>query len=276
MGKLILCSGERTKRPYGFNSSGVRIYSIEELCYYLYHHVYLIEENMFTQDLFDWIGSELRLPARAKKLKELRSRNADLKTIVTVILCSADYYSEYEIKSLLKTLDDVAGMPPVKRNCIKADNCLKNKNYMEAAAEYERIINSKEAAELSPEEYGDVYHNLAVAKVHISGLKEASRLFSEAYARNHREESLRQYLYTLLLLDNRETFLDKAEEYQAGEELKQSIRDYFSAKEKEAMDSELMDTVEKLRKRKASGKMEEFKKMTDEILDTWKATIRQI
>ena len=42
---------------------------------------------------------------------------------------------------------------------------------MDAAVEYERIINSMEATELSPEEYGDIYHNMAVAKVHTVGLK---------------------------------------------------------------------------------------------------------
>lgn len=276
MGKLILCSGERTKRPYGFTSGGVRIYSIEELCYYLYHHVYLIEETMFSEDLFDWIGSELKLPERAQKLKQLKSRNSDLKTIVTVILCSADYYSENEIKGLLKVLDDVVGMPPVKRNCMKADSYLKNKNYMEAAAEYEKIINSKEAAELSPEEYGDIYHNLAAAKVHISGLKEASRLFCEAYVRNHREESLRQYLYTLLIADNEAEFLEKAEEYQASGELKQEILDYIRQKENEAMNSELMGIAEHLKERKSHGKVSEFRKMTEDIIDGWKATVRQL
>ena len=276
MSKLILCSGERTKRPYGFAQAGIRIYSIEELCYYLYNHVYMITEEMFCNDLFDWIETELKLPERAQKLKQLKKQKSDLKTMVTVILCSADYYTEYEIKVMLKLLDDIIGMPLIKRNCIKANNWLRNGQYLDAATEYERMINSMEATELSPEEYGDIYHNMAVAKVHITGLKEASKLFYQAYERNHRENSLRQYLYTLRLSNNDMGYLDKAEEYQVSEELKDSITEFLEQKENEAEYSEQRKEIEYLKQKKAKGKMKEYYKMTDDIIDSWKSKIRQI
>lgn len=276
MGKLILCSGERTKRPYGFTSTGTRIYSIEELCYYLYHHVYLIDEALLCDDLFDWIGTECKLTDRALKLKQLKKQNADIKTMTAVIMCSADYHSEYEIKGMLRIMDEIIGMPPIKRNCIKANNCLKNQQYAEAAAEYDRIINRKEAAELSPEEYGDIYHNLAVAKIHITGLKEASGLFLQAYARNHREESLKQYLYTLLLCNNEKGYLDKVEEYRVSEELKNSISEFLKLQEENAMSSDIVNEIENLKAIKAQGKINEYNKMTGEIIDSWKSKVRQI
>jgi tetratricopeptide (TPR) repeat protein len=276
MGKLILCSGVRTIRPYVFASTGIRIYSIEELCYYFYHHVYMIDEAMLCDDLFDWIGTELKLEERAQKLKQLMKQKTDLKTMVTVVLCSADYYTEYEIKGLLKMLDEVIGMPLIKRNCMKANSCLKNRQYKEAATEYERIINSMEASELSPEEYGDIYHNLAVAKVHITGLKEASRLFCQAYQRNHRDESLKQYLYTLRLCNNDEQYLSEVEENQVSGELVRSISDFLELMEEEAKNSEQMQELLHLKKRKAQGKMGEYYKKTEEIIDSWKLGIRQI
>lgn len=276
MGKLILCSGQRTLRPYGFASGGIRIYSMEELCYYLYHYVYMIDETMFTMDLFDWIGTELKLPERARKLKELKRQKADLKTIVTVILCSTDYYTEKEIKGLLRILDEIIGMPPVKRSCLKAKNYLSVGDYTGAAAEYERIIHSKDAIDLSPEEYGDIYHNLAVAKMHISGFRAASRLFCEAYERNHNEESLRQYLYTLLLMNNQEGFRDKAELYNVDDTLKESIEVEIRQKINEARETEQMKELERLKKKRAQGKMSEFYRKTDEIIESWKAQLRQL
>ncbi|HWT74393.1 MAG TPA: hypothetical protein VN258_06705 [Mobilitalea sp.] len=276
MGKLILSSGERTNRPYCFNSVGIRVYSIEELCYYLFHHVYMIEEDMLCEELFDWIEAELKLPDRANKLKQLKKQKADLKMIVTVILCSSDYFTEVEIKGMLKQLDAVIGMPQVKRSCLKANNCLKNGQHREAAAEYERIINSKEAVELTPEEYGDIYHNLAVAKAHMSGLRDASRLFYQAYERNHREESLKQYLYSLRLCNNDTEYSQKLEEYQVSEELKKSIADFLEQKEEEAGYSEQMKDIEYLKKTKAMGKMSEYYSKSEEIIDFWKSQIRKI
>lgn len=276
MGKLILCSGSRTKRPYVFNSSGIRVYSIEELCYFLYHHVYLLEEEMFGEALFDWIDTELKLTDRAEKLRLLNKQKADMKTIVTVILCSADYYSEQEIKALLKTLDEIVGMPYIKRNCVRAGCYLRNGQYAEAAAEYERIINSKEAADLTPEEYGNLFHNLAVAKVHITGLKEAVELFCQAYERNHREESLRQYLYTLQLCHDDSLYTEKAEEYQISRELDNQIREFLEQKEKEASDSEMMLEIKNLRKWKDQGQISEYYRKCSEIIDSWKTKVRQI
>lgn len=276
MGKLILCSGSRTNRPYCFTSTGIRIYSMEELCYYLYHHVYLIEEDMFCDALFDFIGAELKLPDRAEKLRILKKQKADVKTIVTVILCSTDYYSEYEIKSLLKLLDEIIGMPKIKRSCIKAVCYLNDRQYSEAAAEYERIINSKESAELTPQEYGNLFHNLAIAKLHITGLKEASALFLQAYERNQREESLHQYLYTLLLSNNNAAYEEKAREYQISEELSNSITEFMSKKAMEAESSEAMLEIYEMRKWKEQGQRSEYYNKAEEMIEAWKVKVRHI
>lgn len=275
MGKLILCSGCRTNRPYTFTSVGIRVYSIEELCYFLYNHVYLIEEGMFCDPLFDFIDTELKLTERANKLRLLKKQNADIKTMVTIILCSADIYTENEIKSMLKTLDEVIGMPMIRRNWIKADSYLKNHQLKEAADEYELIINSKEAIELTPEEYGDLFHNLAVAKVRTTGLKEATKLLGEAVERNHREESLRQYLYTLLLSGNEEEYLKKIEEYGMDAEFDQSVRKVIEEQEEEAKSSELMIKIQQLKDYKADGRITEYHNRINEILNSWKAKVRQ-
>ncbi len=275
MGKLILCSGARTKIPYIFTQTGIRIYTMEELCYYLYHNVYIIEEDMFCDSLFDFIDTQLKLKERADKLRILKKQKSDIKTMVTVLLCSTDYFTEYEIKSVLKLLDEIIGMPMVKRNVIKAGCYLKAGQYSKAATEYIKIINSREAAQLTPEEYGDLYHNLAVAKVHITGLKEASKLFGQAYERNHREESLKQYLYTLLLCNNKTVYQDKAEELEISPEINERIREFLQKAEKAAEDSKMMKEVRQLSEMKAQGKMSEFYHAVNEMIEEWKDKVRQ-
>ena len=60
------------------------------------------------------IKTELCLPERAKKLKSLQRERADLKSLITVVLCSADYYTEQEIKKLLAAVDEIRSMPLAK------------------------------------------------------------------------------------------------------------------------------------------------------------------
>ncbi len=274
MGKLILCSGARTTKPYTFTRNGIRIYSMEELCYHLYQHVHLIDETMITEELFDFIDQELKLTERADKLRTLKKQNADLKTLVTFILCSTDYYTEQEIKSLLRLLDEVAGMPMIKRNIIKAGCYLREQQYEQASAEYERIILAPDAIELTPEEYGDVYHNLAVAKVHITGLKEASKLFEKAYERNHKQESLKQYLYSLYLMKYGEQYQNIIEINQMDEEESELIKGFLFELEKEAENTAAIKAIYNLQNKKVNGRMNEFYHGINEIIETWKEKVR--
>ncbi len=274
MGKLILCSGVRTTRPYGFAGTGDRVYSIEELCYYLYRHPFMIEEEIFNDALIDWIGTELKLMQRSEKLQQLKRQKADIKTMVTVILCSADYYTEYEIKSLLRTLDEIIGMPKIKRSCIKAEQYLAGQQYREAAAEYEKILATQEAAALPPEEYGDILHNLAVVKLHTSGLREAEQLFSRAYERNGREESLCQYLSALYLSGDEERYQQKLNEYEVSGELRQRVEDFLARESENANDNNAMMVLEELKHLKGNGQISEFYQKAEELLNDWKLKVR--
>lgn len=274
MGKLILCSGARTTKPYTFTRNGIRIYSMEELCYYLYHHVHLIEEEMISEELIDFIERELKLSERAEKLRILKRQDSDLKTMVTFILCSADYYSEQEIKGLLRLLDEVIGMPMIKRSVIKADCYLKEKQYEQAMSEYRSIIHSPQAPELTPEEYGDVYHNFAVAKVHITGLKEASKLFEKAYELNHREESFKQYLYTLCLMNKDQEYSARMEDELLDKNLDEIIRNFLEEQEKNSNAMPALQQIDQLRALKNRGKMNEFYHGINELINLWKEKVR--
>ncbi|HHU72886.1 MAG TPA: hypothetical protein GXZ21_12775 [Clostridiales bacterium] len=274
MGNLILCSGERTSRPYVFPSSNFRIYSIEELCYYLYNHVYLIEESLITDSLIDWIGTELKLTERSQKLKNMKEQGADIKTIVTCILCSCDYYNEGEIKDILKVLDTIIGMPLVKRNIIRATEFLKNKKYLESLRAYELILSSEGATDLTSEEYGSILHNMGVALVNTKGLSSASELFLRAYERNQREESLKQYLYTIKLKG--EDIDKELEQLQLDDSLKKEIDNNIEIIFEEANESHSMSRIKRLRQYIAEGKIAEYYRDVDETIEKWKVAERPL
>lgn len=276
MSKLILCSGLRTKRPYLFAATGNRVYSIEELCYYISSHIYFIDMEMFSDSLIDWIGVELGLTERSEKLRSLKKHQADLKTILTAVLCSADYFTESEIKNLIKMVDEISAMKPIKRSCIRAFSYLGNNQFAEAAEEYERVLNSKEASDMTPEEYGDILHNLAIAKLHLKGLKEASETFRQAYERNHREESLREYLYTIKLSNDSEQLKDRLVEYQVEQGFYEEITNEMNQMLEVAEGCEGMKELLILKKWKMEGRMSEFHKKAEEILEIWISSLRQI
>ena len=89
---------------------------------------------------------------------------------------------------------------------MKADNYLKAGRYGRSFQEYQSLLHGPLAKELSTKEYGDVLHDQAIAMFHVSSFRRAADGFKEAYARNHRPESLQQYLYVLLACADKEMF----------------------------------------------------------------------
>lgn len=275
MGKVILCSGERAKEPYAFSETGVKVYSMEELCYYIYNYIFYVNEDMFIDDLFDWIDNELKLSERAERLRQMKIKNEDLKSMITVVLCSADYYTELEIKKLLPIIDEIADMTPIKKNCYRASNYLKEKNFVEAVAEFEKIFNSEEAKGLSPKEYGNLLHNLAVAKAHVTGLLEAMSIFKEAFERNQEPESLKQYLYALRLTNNNELFEAEVAAYQVSQEMYDNVISDLDLLNAEVKESALMQEITTLKVKLAKGKVNEYYQLIDEMIGTWKQQYRR-
>ena len=61
MSGYILCQTERAEAPYFIENISMNIYSLEELCYYLDHNLYLIDQTILNEGLCNWIQEELKL-----------------------------------------------------------------------------------------------------------------------------------------------------------------------------------------------------------------------
>ena len=275
MGKIILCSGKQAKKPYVFQLTDAKVYSIEELCFYLYNNIYAINEDMLKEELITWLTTEVQMDNLVDKLVVLLENHNSLKDIIVTILCSADYYSEAEIKELIIIMDEIENLIPIKRQKIKADSYLKYKMYAKAVTEYEAILSSKEAAKLTPEEYGDILHNLAITHVHITSYKEAAIKYKEAYNLNHNTETLKQYLYALLLAQQDDKFQEEIINYEL---------DFEKALEiKQALDEELIksegqenyEAINKLPEIKSAGRVNEYYNKINSMLFEWKTQYRR-
>lgn len=51
MGSLILCHNKKASQPYKITRIHRKIYTIEELCYYLYNNLYLIDYTIMNEKI---------------------------------------------------------------------------------------------------------------------------------------------------------------------------------------------------------------------------------
>lgn len=220
---FILCQGDLAKEPYIIPISEVPVYSLEELCYYMYHNIYTVTEEFFDENLVHWLKGQVHLRTLAMKMEKLIRKHHNIKDLVVTLLCACDYYKKEEIFLLVEVMEKIANLPPEKKARMKADNYLKAGRYGRSFQEYQSLLHGPLAKELSTKEYGDVLHDQAIAMFHVSSFRQAADGFKEAYARNHRPESLQQYLYVLLACGDKEMFDRECEAAGKSEEEKKAL-----------------------------------------------------
>lgn len=274
MGKVILCAGKTARNPYYFLSTGTRVYTIEELCYYIYHNIETVSEELVCPELVAFLRNELGLEERANQLEKLYATHAGIKDIIVLILCSADYYEEEEIRALLSELDTLNEMTPLQRKKRAANQYLENGQYREAMKAYRNILYSREPVEMNSIEYGDILHNLAVLYAKTGAFLTAAEEFRAAYERNGNKESLKQYLYALKLAKQEDQFEKELSRLADNRPLLDEIEnELFHVADYEDNTYDYHELM-RIRNLKESGRVSEYYKAVEEFIGRLKNKYR--
>lgn len=266
MGRLILCCGEKAENPWYLRETDTKLYSIEELCYYIYNNIYIISERFFSLGLCDWIEKELKLPVLAEKLKKLVLNRNSCKDMVVTTLCGSDYYTEKEMKDLIRAMDSLEGMSEGLRERYKADLRFKKQRFTMAAVEYRKLLYSQDE-ELTAEETGDTFHNLGIACLYTGTMEEAARHFLEAYGRNHRSESLKAYVQACKMADKEVPELSHEEEARLLTEFKES--------EDACKETSDYRRLKEAKEKRLAGQTGAYYEEIDQLLKEWKREYRK-
>lgn len=86
MGSIILCHKKKARNAYEISRIQRRIYTMEELCYYMCNHLYLIDYTIMNQKLCDWLEEELELKELADNLRQTIAQNGSAEQFVVTIL----------------------------------------------------------------------------------------------------------------------------------------------------------------------------------------------
>ena len=83
-----------------YRDISTNVYSLEELCYYFYHNLYLVDETILNENLCRWLQEELELPKLAAKLRPLFERNYSIEEFLYPVFKEISYLTYEEMKSL--------------------------------------------------------------------------------------------------------------------------------------------------------------------------------
>ena len=272
MGKVIVCSGKLADNPYVVPYTEKKLYSIEEICYYVSTNIYGIEPGFFSPKLIAFIREELTLPETADKLQSLVTGNYDLEDLVTALLCGCDLYSREEILELINLIKSLSEMPAWERRAYIGYRKLEEKRYL-SALKYFRGTLGEES--LSEKDYGIILKAMGICLVNISSFKDAADCFYKAYKYTRDSEALIFALTALKLGNLSKELADMMEELPKDDSIQAEADRIWKEAEKRALNGEKLVKLEKIFDKLRTNKVSEGYKEIEYKLDEFKTEYRE-
>lgn len=272
MGKVIVCSGKLADNPYIIKEVGKKLYSIEEICYYVGTNVYSIDLSFFSPELIKFIKDELKLPVVANKLKSLVSGNYLLNDVITALFCSCDLYSKEEILKIIELVKSLTEMPAWERKAYIGYKKLNEGKYL-LALKYFRGTLKEES--LAANDYGVVLRAMGICLIHVSSFKEAADCFYKAYKYTQDNKVLILALLALKLGNPDKEFNERANELTKDESIISEAEKIWKEAEKNALSGFNAGNINHVFEKLKTDKVTEGYKEIEVKLQQFKAEYRE-
>jgi tetratricopeptide (TPR) repeat protein len=266
MSQIILCRTKQAEKPYFLRELGINIYSLEELCYYIYTHVYIITNDFICDELISFIRDETKEELLASQLENLQNEKAPLAEMLVTILKYVDYYNVGEIEQIRDILNTLSTQNVYERMKSRADSFLGSKCYYSAIENYTKIIDGTPDPALSGLFYAKVYHNLGVAYSKVFLYRQASEYFMQAYKIGQHNESLKCYLASFRLSKGE----DIIEDMQSTDDNENLVKKELENYRDNARYSDEYRKLQDIEGLKEKGKISEYYRAIDDCMEMWK------
>jgi len=191
VGELILCRTQAATVPYYMEALSLQLYSLEELCYVMQHHSFLLDEEIFDEELFLWMEKEAGEKELAEDLRQIKEKKQGMLKLAERIFRATAYLSDIEKWQILEQIKQVANKSVFERRKLRADRYAESGKYASALKEYRSILQMEEDCRKNPILCGNVWHNQGVIFARFFHYKEAKECFETAYKHHMNPESIR-------------------------------------------------------------------------------------
>lgn len=167
MSDFRLCIARRPVTPYYCLQIRKEIYTIEELSYFIFENIHLLDEKFLNRELIAFVKGTID-----EDLTGFGFMDA-----ILLILRSNNFYSDDDIRLIEDILRNYKEGDYAMRAKRIGDKCLINKDYNMAIRHYDNIL-ARSAISGMPEEFvTEVYFNKGVAMARQLNFKEAYEIF---------------------------------------------------------------------------------------------------
>ena len=192
-----LIENRTAANPFYHEAIAVHLYTLDELCYFLKTHMYLIDRDWFGEELFSWLGQELHYETLAAGLRQCYRSTKDIFRCAEQILQASGNYGAEEMEQIHQLLEAMNGKTAMERRKMRGDLLLEAKKYRQAAYIYMELLEPEYTRQMTEELKGNIIHNLGVAYARLFLFPEAAQMFVQAYHLRRSDETRQAYLYAM-------------------------------------------------------------------------------
>ena len=256
MTNLMLCTGAYAVHPFDWEQIETRVHSMEELCFYIVRNRYLLTRDAFTQELFDWIGTECALPELSRSLLKRYGARASAAELAVTILEYVRFNSPEEIAETKRVLKESAEMDVYEKSLARADFLMENQHFHQAIDAYEDLRRS--TPEPDADKHAYLLYCEGVMNARMFQFAQAAECFRSSYEITRDAETYVNYLAALRMQMTEKEYLDYISDDPKGYQLSMTLEERISRAEEEYGLSDGFRRIRHLKTLKNEGKSKEY------------------
>ena len=229
MSGYILCQTKKAETPYYIENISTNIYSLEELCYFLYHNLYLMDDSVVNEGLCAWLEEELELPKLAARLRAKLGKFASVEDVLYPVFKEINYLTYEELKNLNGRIQRLDSEPSAVREKQKGDSLVENGMYVHAIQVYQKLLEKPDLESFREGLTESIYHNLGCAYAYLFQMEKALECFRKAYEGGFGKKALKTYLTAFQSIRTPIEYQSLAEELGVEPELLEEVKTELAA-----------------------------------------------
>ena len=218
MAMYQLCRAKAAKHPFYIERIDINIYTIEELCFYLWKNVSLLDESILNEKLCDWLEGELGMQRLAFHLREKLKDAESIAELVLPVFREVRYLNAAEMYAVKEQIGKLEVQTEDIRRKIRADLLVNYGMYSGAVSLYRQILQNRNQGKTGLQFYAGVLSNMAGAYGRMFLFREAADCLWQSYEMVRSNAVYRSYLAILPLYLSEEDYKKRLEELKVPKE----------------------------------------------------------
>ena len=209
---IRLCMGEYATVGYEPEAIGIKVYSLEELVFFIQENAVLLDEGFVDESLSEWLAVECKLQELGDELRKAGRKRVGLKAYIGIILEYAGFYSSQINEQIEKVIEENSGLSFYEKKKARGDALVQKGYYGKAGREYAKLL------QMLPENMtilrGEIYHGCGVCLAKMFYFNLAGEYFLKAHTLTGKIACYHQYLWTKRLSMSEREYMEFLKEHE--------------------------------------------------------------